>query len=151
MNYMTASRALPRESWCAQHHQDRGECEPYDRHGHTMRFREDLWGEVESTAAAEKSDITTFLTEAAEAMLGYIRCHRCPPGADPVPAEYGDLTGKPLRDWVAGAVKQVQRQHPRHEPVWIGAEPPVPAPVVFMPPTPAPVPDHGGKKGRANA
>ncbi len=145
MHYMTAVKSGPREAWCSQHHQDRSACEPWDRHGHTMRFREDDWREAETAAAAEKSDITTSLTEAMQVMNGYIRCHRCPPGTDPVPLEYGDLDGRPLREWVAGAVRKVARQHPRHEPTWIGAEPP--APVVFMPPMPAAVPDHDRKKG----
>ena len=135
LHYMTTSRALPREAWCAQHHQDRSECEPWDRHGHTMRFREDDWRTSEATAAAENSDITTSLTEVMTVTLGgYIRCHRCALNADPVPLEYGDLQGRPLREWVADAVIRVQRQHPRHEPVTIGAEPSGPPAVALAAP-----------------
>jgi hypothetical protein len=165
---MTASRALPRQEMCAQHRQPKSDCEPWDRHGHTMRFREDLWVQADLAAQAGKSDVTTLLTETLEVMLGHIRCHRCSVAADPVPVTLGDLSGRPLREWVADAARQVQRQHPRHEPVrageapliradalclrcdapWSadhvcedGAEPP--APVVFM------EPDHGTGKGRA--
>ena len=122
------------QPYCSQHHQPRSDCEPWDRHTHSLRFREDMWDEAERAAQAERSDVTTFLTETAEAMLGYIRCHRCSLAADPVPVTTGDLQGRPLREWVADAVRKVQRQHPRHEPAWIGAEPAGPPAVALAAP-----------------
>ncbi len=123
---MTATRTAS-GPYCGQHHQPRADCEPWDRHGHTMRFREDLWDDAERVAQAERSDVTTLLTETMEAMLGHLRCHRCSLAAEPVPVEFGDLTGKPLREWIAGAVKQVVSQHPQHEPVVIGEKVSTPA------------------------
>jgi hypothetical protein len=148
---MTTARAMPRNEMCTQHRQPRSECEPWDKHGHTVRFREDDWLGSEALAKAEKSDITTLLAEALEVFSGGLRCPRCNLDADPVPLEYGDLAGRALREWVVDAKSRVRRQHPRHEPVWLGAEPSAPAPMVFMPPMPAAVPDHGGKKGRVKA
>lgn len=88
-----------------------------------MRFREDLWAQAEEVAKAADTDVTTLLTQLLEAQLGFQRCYRCKSGAPPVPVEFGDLTGKPLREWLAEAAGEVIRQHPRHEPVRIGAEP----------------------------
>jgi hypothetical protein len=109
---------------CPQHHQPRSQCEPWDRHGHTMRFREDLWAAAENVAGDADSDVTTLLTQLLEAVaLDGARCYRCKLDAPPVPLEYGDLQGRPLREWLAEAAEEVIRQHPRHEPVRIGAEP----------------------------
>ena len=108
---------------CTQHHQPRSQCEPWDRHGHTMRFREDLWAQAEQVAEASETDVTTLLTQLLEAQLGFQRCYRCKLDAPPVPLEFGDLQGRPLREWLAEAAEEVIRQHPRHEPVWIGAKP----------------------------
>ena len=120
---MFMSGAKIAEQMCTQHHQPRSQCEPWDRHGHTMRFREDLWAQAEDTAAADGSDVTSLLTQCLEAQLGHLRCYRCKPGNPPVPVTFGDLTGKPLREWLTGAAETVIRQHPRHEPILIGAEP----------------------------
>ena len=56
---------------CAQHH---GECKPWDRHGHSMRFRDDTWNDVEQAADDMGVTATTWVTEAIEAALGYVRC-----------------------------------------------------------------------------
>ena len=88
-----------------------------------MRFRDDDWETAEQAAWEGKSDVTTLTTLAMEAMLGYIRCYRCKENAPPVPVEFGNLEGRPLREWIAGAEKRIVSQHPRHEPVTIGAEP----------------------------
>ena len=132
----TTARAMPRNEICTQHHGLRSECEPWDKHGHTVRFREDDWRTAETAAKAEKSDITTFLAEAMEVSNGYLRCHRgrCATDAPPVPVTFGDLTGRPFREWVADAVIRVRRQHPRHEPVTIGAEPSGPPAVALAAP-----------------
>ncbi len=89
----------------------------WHRAGHTMRFRNDLWAEVEE---AGQRSATDFTTRALEAMLGCIRCPSCPENAAPVPAEFGNLEGRPLRDWVAGAVKQARAQHPAHSKIRVG-------------------------------
>ena len=72
-------------------------------------------------AAKDGSDVTTFLTEAAEARLGYARCYRCALDAGPVPVEFGDLSGRPLDEWIADAVRAAAGQHPHHQPVRVGA------------------------------
>lgn len=101
--------------------------------------------------AGQAVDVNTWMTQVMEAALGYVRCHRgnCPGRTPPVPVTFGDLRGKTFGEWAAEAVEQVEAQHPRHEPVTIGAEPAVPAPALFLPPAPAVVRDQGGKKGRA--
>jgi hypothetical protein len=89
-----------------------------------MRFREDDWQAGERAAGDAESDVTTLVTLLLQATaLDGIRCYRCALDAGPVPLELGDLTGKPLREWLAEAAEEVIRQHPRHEPVRIGAEP----------------------------
>ena len=132
---------------CTQHRQPRSECEPWDKHGHTMRFREDTW--QESMDAAGTDELTAWTSECLEARRDRIRCRRCPDDAPVIPMEPGDMTGRPFSEWLADAVLQVYRQHPRHEPVWLGAAPSGPAPAVFMPPMPAAAPDSGSKRGRA--
>lgn len=106
---------------CTQHHQPRSQCNPWDRHVRAMRFRDDDWAAAEGTAWTAKSDVTSVATLAVTAMSDYIRCYRC--GA-PVPAQMGDLTGTTLREALFAAEKQVAAQHPRHEPVIVGAETP---------------------------
>jgi hypothetical protein len=108
-----------------------GGCEPWDRHNRSVRFRDDTQKEASRVAKAAGSDFSTLVNEATEAALGFIRCNRCALDADPFPVTFGDLSGKTLAEWVAEAVKQVRRQHPRHHPVVIGAQPAghvVPAP-----------------------
>jgi len=121
-----------RQDYCTQHHQPRSKCEPWDRHGHTMRFREDDWMAAEHAAKTARTDVTALVTQMMEAMLGYARCWRCHPGAPPVPVGFGDLAGRPLREAVADAAEQVISQHPDHHPVTIGRAG-VP-PVVFAEP-----------------
>lgn len=108
---------------CPQHHQPRSQCRPSDRHVRTMRFRDDTWEDAEHAAWEGKSDVTALTTLAMEAMLGYIRCYRCREDVPPVPAEMGDLTGTTLREALMAAEKLIVSQHPRHEPVMIGASP----------------------------
>jgi hypothetical protein len=111
---------------CSQHHQPISECEPWDRHGHSVRFREDDWQATEATAStAELYTTTELIAHGMEVMLGYLRCDRgrCATEGAPVTVTFGDLTGKTLGEWIAEAAKQVRRQHPHHEPVTIGATP----------------------------
>jgi hypothetical protein len=86
-----------------------------------MRFRDDDWTTAENTAWTAKTDVTKMATLSVTAMSDYIRCYRC--GAL-VPAEMGDLTGTTLRAALFAAEKQVAGQHPRHEPVTVGADTP---------------------------
>ena len=102
-----------------------------------MRFRDDDW----RAAGDTDSDVTTLVTLLLQVMaIDGIRCYRCALDAPPVPLESGDLQGRPLREWLAEAAEEVIRQHPRHEPVWIGARPgassspPSLAPAVFREP-----------------
>ena len=90
---------------------------------HSIRFRNDLWEDAEQAVKAERTDMSTWVRQAMEARLGYLRCRRCREDAPPVPVTFGDLTGKTLGEWIAEAAKQVRSQHPRHEPVVIGAQP----------------------------
>lgn len=100
--------------------------EPWDRPGHSIRFRNDLWdGAAKDTARLAKTersmDQTLWITQAMEVRLDYLRCWRCRPEAPPVPLEFRDLTGKPFSDWIAAAMRTVLAQHPHHEPVIVGA------------------------------
>jgi len=134
---------------CPQHRYPLGECPPSSRHGHTIRARDDDWRGAQD--ANGHKDIADWIAVAMETRLGHVRCPRCDnrnPDSPPVPLICGDLAGGTLDSWIGVAEKRAMAQHPCHEPVWLGTEPAAPAPVVNMPPVPAAVPDHGGKKGR---
>ena len=146
MNYMPRAR---NSDECPQHHVPPGECPPWSRHPHTIRIEDRLFRGAQK--AGGSGEVAGWIEETMEVRLGEIRCLRCPDGAPPVPLICGDLTGGTVDGYLRKAQKRVRAQHPRHEPVWLGAEPSAPAPVVFMPPMPAVVPDHGGKKGRVRA
>jgi hypothetical protein len=88
-----------------------------------MRVRRDLRDDAGDAAEGNRTDVSTWIRQAMQARLNYLRCDTCREDAPPVPLEFGDLTGKPMDEWIREAVKQVKRQHPRHEPVLIGAEP----------------------------
>ena len=91
-----------------------------------MRFREDDWQAAGNAAEALRLDTATeFYEQAANAALGYVRCQRgaCRTDAPPVPVVFGNLEGKTLGEWITEAVRLAESQHPRHEPVTIGAEP----------------------------
>ncbi len=126
---MTETRTASR-THCSQHHRPLSECDGWDRHNHSMRFREDDWQAAASAGDALRLDTTTeFYEQAANAALGYIRCQRgaCRMDGPPVPVTFGDLTGKTLGEWITEAVRQAESQHPRHEPVTIGAQGKTPA------------------------
>ena len=99
----------------------------------TVRFHPDTWGIMESRRGMTAS---VHIRDMTEAGLGFARCYRC---AEAVPVEFGDLTGKPLAEWVAEAGKAVTAQHRAgHHPVTIGngtaARPQSPASPVFREP-----------------
>ena len=122
---MTETKTAPRD-YCGQHRQPLSECEDWDRHNHSMRFREDDWQLHERSAKALRLATTTeYVDQAANVAEGYLRCHRggCTTDGPPIPVTFGDLTGKTLGEWITLAVKRAGSQHPRHEPVMIGAAP----------------------------
>jgi hypothetical protein len=88
-----------------------------------MRLRRDLREAIGDAADACGKDTSDWARLAMQVMLDppELRCPRCRDDAPPVPLEFGDLTGMTLAEAVAGAAEQVRRQHPRHEPVIVGA------------------------------
>lgn len=118
-------RARVEEGMCREHHCPVGECPPWSRHPHTVRARDDDWQGAQR--ANGHKDIADWIAVAMQTRRGYVRCPRCDhrdPGAGHVPLICGDMTGKTLDMWIDVAEKRVRAQHPRHEPVWLGAEPP---------------------------
>jgi hypothetical protein len=93
---------------------------------HPVRLRNDLWEGAEDAALAVRMTASAWIRQAMQARLGELRCERCPDDAPPVPVEFAHLTGKSLDAWLAEAGVRVKRQHPRHEPVLVGAEAPAP-------------------------
>lgn len=111
---------------CAQHHRPLSQCDPWNRHQHSNRFREDDWQATERTAEETGLPTTTELIALGmQVMQGYIRCDKggCSLDGPPVPVTFGDLGGRPLGEWVAEAAQEVTAQHPDHRPVTIGAQP----------------------------
>ena len=81
----------------------------------TVRFLPDTWEIMESRRGMVPS---VHIRDMTEAGLGFIRCWTC---FEPVPVEFGDLTGKPLAEWIAETGKAVKAQHRAgHHPVIIG-------------------------------
>ena len=80
----------------------------------TVRIHDDAWALI----GDRSRDRSPFIRDMADAGLGYVRCWTC---AEMVPAEFGDLTGKPLAEWIAEAARAVKLQHRAgHRPVTIG-------------------------------
>jgi hypothetical protein len=107
--------------WCKKHQCPPYMCPPESGHLISLRVRADLRDDAGDAAAAGGDDASTWIREAMQARLNYLRCGKCRDTAPPVPLEFGDLTGKPLDEWIAETVERVRRQHPRHEPVTVGA------------------------------
>lgn len=129
-----ANRGHGAAAECGQHHCPQGECPPGSSHVHSVRFRDDLWADTEQAAGDARTDVATWVRQAMEARLGYLRCYRCRETDPPVSLEFGDLTGASLGELIAEAAKAVVAQHPRHEPVTVGAETfPAPAAVGAIP------------------
>jgi hypothetical protein len=99
---------------------------PSPRNPHPVRLAEDTWGNVgEAARAGQAVTANTWAEQVIEAALGYVRCHRgsCPGRMPPIPVTFGDLTGMTFGEAAALAAEAAESQHPRHEPVRIGAEP----------------------------
>jgi hypothetical protein len=116
-----AARAL--RNWRAGQAAERPWRGPAETVPLSMRVRRDL---RDDAAGAARTDVSTWIRQAMQARLGYLRCDTCREDAPPVPLEFGDLTGKPMDEWIREAVAKVKRQHPRHEPLTVGAEAPAP-------------------------
>jgi hypothetical protein len=112
--------------WCKKHECPPCICPPESGHLISLRARADLRDDAGDAAAADGIDASTWIREAMQARLNYLRCGKCRETDPPVPLEFGDLTGRPMDEWIAEAVERVRRQHPRHEPVTVGAEAPAP-------------------------
>ena len=129
---------------------------PGGRHVRSARVWDGTWDDLSRLGREEGFAPSTLVGDAADLLAGYVRCSRC--WGTPVPVTFGDLSGRPLREWAAEAEKAVRYQKCRdHRPVTIGREPAAvtPGAAVFMEPgavphvTPVPlVPDHSRKKGR---
>ena len=114
---MTTETARKAREWCSQHRQPLADCNPWDRHGHSN------WQASWDGAKATGMTATDRIAYGMQAQDDRLRCSRggCVMDGPPVPVIWGDLTGKTLGQWIAEAVKTIEDQHPRHEPVLIGA------------------------------
>lgn len=134
----------------------------YESRVRSARMFDDTWDRI----GERDRDRSQFIRDMTDAGLQVVRCFRC---FEPVKVEFGDLTGKPLAQWVEEAGKEVTRQHrDGHHPITVGrdtGEPPaartVPsrpasATAVFLEPGGSPVitaavpevPAQRRKKGR---
>ena len=108
---------------CKKHQCPPHMCPPESGHMFSFRIRADLREAAKRAAGAQKADVSEWARQAMEVLAGdSLRCPRCRDTDPPVPLEFGDLAGKTLGEWVADAAAQVKRQHPRHEPVRVGAD-----------------------------
>lgn len=87
---------------------------PYATRPRSVRMHADAWDLI----GGSEKDRSPFMRDMTEAGLDRARCFRC---FALVEVEYGDLTGRPLAEWVALARKTVSRQHPHHRPIVVGA------------------------------
>jgi hypothetical protein len=124
-----------------------GMSNPWDRLNHSNRFREDDWHATKGIAEEADLSHTALIAHGMEVMQGFLRCDRgnCYTSGPPVPVTFGDLAGKTPGEWIAEAAKQVRRQHPRHHPVTIGAQPAA----HVIPATPEPLPRARTRPGAA--
>ena len=103
------------------------EPDPGGRHTKSARMWDGTWEDLTSLGRAEHFAPSTLIGDTADLLAGYFRCPRC--HGTPVPVSFGDLSGRPLREWAAEAEKAVRYQKCKaHEPVTIGAAPPCAAP-----------------------
>jgi hypothetical protein len=109
--------------------------DPGSRTPKSARIWDGTWKDLARLGREEGFAPSTLVGDAADLLAGYHRCARC--GGTPVPVTFGDLSGRPLREWVAEAEKAVRYQKCKdHRPVLVGAgtppaartEPPAPAP-----------------------
>jgi hypothetical protein len=103
------------------------------RHTKSARIWDGTWEDLTRLGREENFAPSTLAGDTADLLAGYHRCARC--GGTPVPVTFGDLSGRPLREWVAEAEKAVRYQKCRdHQHVLVGAgtppaattEPPAP-------------------------
>ena len=100
-----------------------GENDPGRRHTKSARMWDGTWDDLTRLGKDEGFAPSTLVGDTADLLAGYIRCGRC--WGTPVPVTFGDLTGRPLREWAAEAERAVRYQRCKaHEPVTIGAEAP---------------------------
>ncbi len=96
--------------------------DPGRRNTKSARMWDGTWDDLTRLGEDEGFHPSTLVGDTADLLAGYIRCGRC--WGTPVPVRFGDLTGRPLREWAAEAELAVRRQRCKaHEPVTIGAEP----------------------------
>jgi hypothetical protein len=108
------------------------ETEPGGRHTKSARMWDGTWEDLTGLGKTEHFAPSTLIGDTADLLAGYFRCPRC--HGTPVPVTFGDLSGRPLREWAAEAEKAVRYQKCRaHEPVMIGA-PAASAPAVAAAP-----------------
>ena len=102
------------------------------RHTKSARIWDGTWEDLTRLGKDEHFAPSTLIGDTADLLAGYFRCARC--GGTPVPVSFADLTGRPLREWVAEAEKAVRYQKCKaHGPVVIGAASPAPAAVFVEP------------------
>ena len=94
--------------------------DPGGRHTKSARMWDGTWEDLTGLGREEGFAPSTLIGDTADLLAGYIRCARCQ--GTPVPVSFGDLSGRPLREWAAEAEKAVRYQKCKaHEPVTIGA------------------------------
>jgi len=87
------------------------------RNTRSLRVFDSSWKDLESAAAEDHSPPSTLAGDAIEALVGYTRCNRC---KEPVPYEWGDLTGTDLLHVLPLAVREAVRQRcSAHRPVLV--------------------------------
>jgi len=108
------------------------------RSPHSVRLAGDTKARMKQAVSdGQAQDVQQWGERVIEAALGWVRCRRgsCLSRTPPIPVEFGDLTGMTFGEAAGLAVEAAESQHPRHEPVTIGAQPPArPGPVPFREP-----------------
>jgi hypothetical protein len=93
--------------------------DPGGRHTRSARIWDGTWEDLTRLGRDEGFAPSTLIGDTADLLAGYIRCGRC--WGTPVPAVLADLSGRPLREWVAEAEKAVRYQKCKaHKPVVVG-------------------------------
>jgi hypothetical protein len=87
----------------------------------SFRIRGDQWQDLGTAAKTLGAGGCTFAGWAIDVAIGHTRCERCHAA---IPFEFGDLAGREMTEWVAGAIKEAAGQRCRagHGPVFIGAK-----------------------------
>ena len=135
------NKPKPQEPYCGQHHQPRSQCDPAARHTYSFRCRGDLMDQVDAAAVLLGTDRNAALEQALEEFVAARE-------AGDVRAEIADLNrvlaGAQARmRLLPGAGGNGRAVAPAPPGTAVFAEPGA-SPVVT-----SPVPERGGKKGRA--